>query len=162
MGRGLRWSPEKLAEFTDKAKPAVKSARKTAGKGPKEHDIQAGFVQWVRDMAEVIPALGMAFAVPNGAILGGDERLRAIQMGKLKREGFEPGVPDWCFPQPRGKYAGLWIEFKTQTGRLNENQDAKIKLLQAHGHLVHVCRSADEAIGLVEAYLTLDPLHFLA
>jgi hypothetical protein len=158
VGKGIRWSGKELEDYQRKGGKSADQSRKSPDKGLSEHEIQSKFVLWVRTAALMIPELQMAFAVPNGAILGGDEKLRAIQMGKLKREGFEPGVPDWCFPQPRGAFSGLWIEFKSHEGKVSEAQEEKIALLRHYGHMVHVCRSTIDAIDAVQAYLALDPV----
>jgi hypothetical protein len=158
MGNGIRWTGKELEDYQNKGGRAADQSRKAPDKSLSEHEIQSKFVLWVRTAAVLIPELQMAFSVPNGAILGGDDKLRAIQMAKLKREGFEPGVPDWCFPQPRGQFAGLWIEFKRHDGKESEAQKEKIALLRHYRHQVHVCRSTIDAIDAVQAYLRLDPL----
>jgi hypothetical protein len=160
VAKGMRWTAKELEDYQLKGRKVVEQTKKAPAKHLSEHEIQSKFVLWVRTAVFQYPELEMAFAVPNGAILGGDEKLRAIQMAKLKREGFEPGVPDWCFPQPRGEYCGLWIEFKRHDGKESEAQVKKIALLRRFGHLVHVCRSADEAMDATMAYLALDPWKF--
>ena len=61
--------------------------------------------------------------VPNGAVLAGDARQRAIQMAKMKRMGFKNGVSDCFLAVPKGGFAGLWIEMKRrQLGVVREGQ----------------------------------------
>ena len=112
-----------------------------------EHQIQAAFFARVAYMAGKYPEVKALFAVPNG---GMRHKLVAI---KLKREGVMAGVPDVCLPVPRGKYAGLWIEFKAEKGRVTETQAEWHILLRSLGHRVEVSRSWQAAVNIVEKYL---------
>lgn len=119
-----------------------------------EHDIQAAFVQWCQWNEGRHPVLKLAFAIPNGAHLAGDARLRAIKMQSLKKEGLRPGVPDWCLPAPRYPFSGLFIEFKYGKNKPSAEQNEYIARLRSAGHRVAVCYSTEEAIAEVENYLT--------
>jgi hypothetical protein len=110
---------------------------------PTEHAIQAAFFEW----ALLHPEAKRAFAVPNGGL-----RSKAVA-GKLKAEGVRSGVPDVCLPKARGGYHGLFIEFKSASGRLTDAQHQELALLEADGYAVAVCRSTEAAVELVAAYL---------
>lgn len=74
-------------------------------------------------------------------------------MVHLKRMGLRPGVPDYFLAVPRGSSAGLWIEMKSDVGKLSPNQAVFSALLNASGYLCVVCRSAMEARDVIENYL---------
>jgi hypothetical protein len=56
--------------------------------------------------------------IPNGQLLGGDARKRAMIMNALKRRGFKNGVADYLLAIPcfRLGWAGLFIEMKRTKG----------------------------------------------
>lgn len=112
-----------------------------------EHYIQAAFFRWAALAGGKYPEIKALFAIPNG---GTRHKLEAV---KLKREGVKAGVPDVCLPVPRGKYAGLWIEFKAEKGKVTEHQDEWHILLRSLGHRVEVSRSWQAAVNIVEKYL---------
>lgn len=61
--------------------------------------------------------------IPNGAILGGDKRLRSIQVAKLKRAGMAAGCSDYFLAVPIAPYHGLWLEMKrTERSRISDEQ----------------------------------------
>jgi hypothetical protein len=65
---------------------------------------------------------------------------------KLKEEGVKSGVPDICFPFPRGKYHGLFIEMKRESGgRISENQVKWLDFLRGQGYAVYICRGFEQA-----------------
>ena len=82
---------------------------------------------------------------------GGKRDVRVAQ--KLKQEGVRPGVPDLVLPVARSGYIGLFIEMKTKTGAVSPAQRDYMALLQQAGHQVHVCRSVESAIAVMQAYL---------
>ena len=52
-----------------------------------------------------------------------NERATSPQAGvRLKRKGVRAGMPDLELKIPRGKYASLYVELKSATGRMNQNQ----------------------------------------
>ncbi len=61
------------------------------------------------------------------------------------------GWPDRSVMLPGGRV--VWIEFKTSTGDSSPQQLEVARLLRNAGHNVHVCRSSDEAISIVESLL---------
>lgn len=99
-------------------------------------------------------------SVPNGAVLAGDSRRRAMQMNRLKAEGLRAGVPDLFLAYPRVhavsrnlEIPGLWIEMKRKP---NEPSDAQLEVmayLRHHNYAVALCYSADEAIAAIKGYL---------
>lgn len=67
--------------------------------------------------------------------------------------GVKPGVPDLFLPVPRGKFHGLFIELKSSTGRLTDNQRQWLQDLAASGYAACVCFGFDEAKNDILKYL---------
>lgn len=120
-----------------------------------EHNIQAACVRW---FGYAHPELrGLLFAVPNGGA-----RSKATA-GRLKAEGVVAGVSDLILMVPKcvkakdeGWYNtihALCIEMKTAKGRQSPEQKIWQRLVEEHGYKYAVCRSLDEFIDTVEAYL---------
>jgi len=81
-------------------------------------------------------------AVPNGAVLAGNGKQRAIQMNSLKKQGLKVGFPDLVTLMPFGKVG--FIEVKCEGEKLTEKQSEVHEWLIAKGHLVVVCRSIQD------------------
>jgi len=73
----------------------------------------------------------------------------------MKAEGLRSGVPDVFMAMPRGEYHGLFLEFKSHTGRLTENQKVYAINLRSMGYQVEIVRSFDEARLAVTRYMAL-------
>lgn len=120
-----------------------------------ENQIQAAFFDWLALHEKKYPELGLFYAIPNGANKSPAAR------GLFKRTGLKAGVPDVHLPISAEGYdsskgnRGLWIEFKSQKGRLGWVQVAWINLLRQHGHRVEVCRSWTDAANITIDYLNL-------
>ena len=112
-----------------------------------EDRTQAAVMSWAAMSKSTMPELDMLYHIPNGGSRG------LLEAVRLKRQGVKPGVPDLHLPIARGGYIGLWIEMKTATGRLSEDQRRIIAMLRAEGHRVEVCRSAADAVEVLEDYL---------
>ena len=107
---------------------------------------QSAVIAWARGSVGAYPALELLYAIPNGG------RRDAITGARMKREGVKAGVLDIHLPVPSGAYVGLWVEMKTATGTTSQEQKRVIELLRAYGHRVEVCRSAHDAITVIESY----------
>lgn len=126
-----------------------------------EHDEQSSFVSEVRlryrQRDDFSPAL--LFATANGAWLGGDNRYAL--MSKYKAEGFQPGVSDILYLQPRGDYAYLAIEMKAthrrgeKDGGVSIEQAEFLAAVNANGGSGEVCYGADEAVRLFDYYMRM-------
>ena len=123
-----------------------------------EHNIQAACVRW---FGYAHPELrGLLFAIPNGGA-----RSKATA-GRLKAEGVVAGVSDLILLVPccRAKITennaagieirhALCIEMKKNGGYQSPEQKDWQKKVEGHGYKYAVCRSLDEFIDTVEAYL---------
>ena len=117
-----------------------------------EHEIQSSFISWCDsgDTLKQHPELSMIYAIPNGS-----NKSIATAM-KFKREGLRSGVPDICLPVARGKYHGLYMEFKrTPKLKLADNQVEWASKLSGQDFFVATVASRDTAIAVVKRYLDL-------
>jgi len=110
-----------------------------------ESTTQIACVKWFRmqykDYAKLL------FAIPNG-------RVRDIKTGRwLKLEGVVSGVPDLMLAVPKGKYASLFIEMKSFTGRQTDAQKEMEGWLTLYGNKYVICRSFNEFKSCIENYL---------
>ncbi|MFY3456953.1 VRR-NUC domain-containing protein [Achromobacter xylosoxidans] len=112
-----------------------------------EDVIQAQVITWAKRQVKVYPELARLFHVPNGG------QRNATVAAKLQGQGVKPGVPDLCLPVPRFGCPGLWIEMKTQEGRVSAHQKDWIAYLRKAGYRVEICRSFDEARDVLLGYL---------
>lgn len=69
--------------------------------------------------------------------------------------GYRKGTLDVTILEPRGEYHGLFIEFKSPKGSLEPEQKEVIRLLQARGYAVAVCKSIEHANKVRDWYLGL-------
>lgn len=123
-----------------------------------EHNIQSACVRW---FGYAHPELrGLLFCVPNGGA-----RSKATA-GMLKAEGVVAGVSDLILLVPRCRASitenkaasieinhALCIEMKTAKGYQSPEQKIWQRLVEEHGYKYAVCRSLDEFIDTIEAYL---------
>lgn len=115
-----------------------------------EQQHQTYVIQWSQQptIREKYPELAMLFHIAN-------ERSDKVQASILKKMGVKKGVPDLCLPVPSGKYHGLFIEMKTDTGRASAEQLWWISHLEANGYAAAVCYGWNRAVEVLEWYLNL-------
>jgi len=116
-----------------------------------EHQEQAALFHWAHYAQGVMPELRLLHAIPNGG------HRNKITAAKLKAEGVKPGVPDICLPVARGQHHGLYIELKTQQGKLSPRQQTWLTDLNNQGFKAILCRGWSAARQEIEHYLTLTP-----
>jgi len=109
-----------------------------------EDFIQMKFMNWIRKKAREDERFKVAHHIPNGGSRSRSEGAR------FKILGVVAGIPDVFIPIPNDTYHGLYIEFKTEVGRVTPVQKEVHKVLEENGYNVVVCRSAEEAIDAVE------------
>ena len=95
------------------------------------------------------------FSIPNGARVGGKIGRDGFPVAAkiLKAEGMKSGVADLMFAVPLHGFAGLYIEMKSPVGSLDPDQREFLKRRAAVGYAVEVCKSIDEFIAVVRAYI---------
>lgn len=113
-----------------------------------ERQQQQRVVKWAQEHEADFPELKLLYHVPN-------ERKCSPQQGRqMKLMGVRSGVPDLCLPVARAGFHGLYIEMKSEKGKVSENQKFWIENLTAQGFQTAVCHSWLEAVQVLENYLT--------
>lgn len=74
---------------------------------------------------------------------------------KLIQSGYNKGIPDLMIYEPRGKYLGMAVEFKTPRGRVRDEQHEWHRALTLRGWYVRVHTDSDEALEDISQYLCL-------
>lgn len=116
-----------------------------------EENLQAACVKWFR--IQYPQYNGLLFHVPNGG------RRNLKEATRLKAEGVVAGVADLILLVPRieegckSMWHALCIEMKKKGGYQSPEQKDWQKKVEGHGYKYAVCRSLDEFIDTVEAYL---------
>lgn len=112
-----------------------------------EHEHQVNLFQWMRLHEAQYPELKFAFAIPNGT------RTTPRVAAKMKAEGVLKGVSDIFLPAARGDKHGLFIEMKTERGRLSPEQIAFLAAMNAAGYHAVMCRGWEQAAETILDYL---------
>jgi hypothetical protein len=137
----------------------AEEARTLSGNDLSEEELHKGCVQWARAQSGALPELDALLHVPNGG------KMPRGSAGKLKGMGMRKGVPDLLLPVPRPvtwtngdrQAAGaLWIELKSQSGRLRDSQKEWRARLMKHGHAWTLVRTLDAFRAAVTDYLAGD------
>lgn len=110
---------------------------------------QINVIQWAGWNMNRYPELKWLHHCPNG---GSRNRNEAV---KFKQMGVRAGVSDLCLPYPKGMYCGLYIEMKYGDNRLQDTQKEFLADMAEAGHFVVTCYSAEEAVRILEEYLSL-------
>lgn len=103
------------------------------------------------------PKLQRGFVMGMGGVhLQGGPKHRAIQMAKLKKQGFQDGVSDIQIAIPRGEYHGLWLELKDEgktAKALSTDQVAHLAFMELQGYATAWAAGVDKAINIIELYM---------
>ena len=121
---------------------------------PTEHVEQCHVVAWF--WAQYPKLRKRLFAIPNGAHLAGTPRQRAAKMARMKAEGFRVGVSDLFLMEPRGGFAGLFVEMKRRNAvpsDISDDQEAFIADARAAGYRAEAAKGAAAAIAIITEYL---------
>lgn len=82
-----------------------------------------------------------------------NEGKRSIAQARwLRNMGLQPGMPDICIPHARLGYHGLYIELKSEKGKLTKLQAWWLDVLSREGYLTCVAYGFDEAKQIIEDY----------
>lgn len=80
----------------------------------------------------------------------------AREAARLKAQGVVAGVADLFLPYPAREYHGLWIEMKSESGRLTDEQRTFLQVMVSRGYSAHVAHGASAAIDLLKWYLGIE------
>lgn len=132
-----------------------------------EHQEQTALFNFAKIQARRDPRWCYLFAIPNGTAASSmAEAVRA------KKTGRKRGVPDIFLPVPvvreirrdpdgtvyREQFAGLFIELKRKGGTSSDVSDEQrewLDKLAAQGYRATVAYGWDEAVAVIQAYLSL-------
>ena len=117
----------------------------TRKNGSPEHDIQVAIV----GLLESIEPTPLYSATVGGV------RLAIHTAKKMKEAGYSKGVPDMLVYEPRGMYAGLAIEVKTEKGRASDEQKEWIRQLNSKGWRAEICKCFEECADVICEYFDL-------
>lgn len=78
------------------------------------------------------------------------------QAREIKAQGLLSGAPDLCIPKMRKSYGGLYIEFKSQSGKLTDNQVWVHDELRKEGYRVEVIKNWEQFMDLIKNYFSED------
>lgn len=126
----------------------MKTSVKILSNPKTEAQHQTNVFNWALLHIDQWPELALLFHIPNGGSRD------AVEGRHLKQQGVKRGVPDLFLPVPSGRYHGLFIEMKTDTGRASREQKEWIEYLNAVGYLAQVCHGWESAVYTLEQYLT--------
>lgn len=116
-----------------------------------EYKHQKAVFDWSKQpkVREKWPELALLFHIKNETKGG------SAQVAIDRACGTKKGVPDLCLPVPRGRYHGLYIEMKTETGRTTAAQDWWGEKLLEQGYMFEVCHGWQSAVRVLQWYLNL-------
>ena len=112
---------------------------------------QKAVLDWSRqpEVRNRYPELALLFHIPNGGSRD------AVEARHLKQQGVKSGVPDLCLPVARDRFHALYIEMKTEKGRVRPEQRWWMDRLAMSGNYATVCRGWRDAVDTIEWYLSL-------
>ncbi len=87
--------------------------------------------------------------IPNGGYRYPKEAI------KLKKMGVKAGVSDLFLAYPNAHYHGLWIELKSEKGKLSPEQKAWLILMETVGYAVAVSYSLENTYDILQSYFDL-------
>ena len=116
-----------------------------------EHNLQVACVRWFRMQYPKYAKL--LFAIPNGG------KRHPTVAKKMKAEGVQKGVPDLFLATAVAcdvdgyQWHGLFIEMKSEEGRLTLQQAEYLTSLDQQRYKTAVCRTFDEFKNVIDNYL---------
>ncbi len=95
--------------------------------------------------------------IAHSAIHIANERKTSAYYGSiLKKMGVKKGVSDLFWPKPQKIFHGLWIEVKTDEGRLTIEQSRFIDEASHDGYFACVCFGSQDVVDTVCGYFGVD------
>lgn len=112
-----------------------------------EDMVQIQLMSWAKLQSGKYPELNLLFHIPNGG------KRNAREAARFKQMGVKPGVPDLFLPVPVGRYHGLFVELKSEKGRLSDYQKQWQLELACKGYKVCTCYGLEQAVNAIKNYL---------
>ncbi len=145
----MRMSDHQLAVWRNAHGENVPVPPKPKKRDNEESRIQMSVIRWwaVSHKTFGVPEQ-LLFAIPNGG------RRDVIGAAILKKEGQRNGVSDLMLAVPRAQFHGLFLELKIATGKCSPAQHQFLADASGQGYAAFAAYSYDEAVALIEKYLT--------
>ncbi len=89
----------------------------------------------------------LLFHIPNGGKRSPSEAAR------FKRMGVRAGVSDLFLSVPNRDFHGMFIEMKSEKGKVTESQDAFLMAVHVNGYYVAIVNDFDTFKSVIETYL---------
>lgn len=112
---------------------------------------QAAVIKWTQqpEIRQQWPELKLLYHIKNETKEG------AAQVAVDRSMGVKKGVPDLHLPVARGRYHGLYIEMKTETGHTTGDQEWWGEQLHIQGYACMVCHGWEAAVAALQWYMNL-------
>lgn len=110
-----------------------------------EEQQQIAYVRWFSYQYPELASL--LHHSPNGG------KRNVSEAARFKAMGTRAGFPDLFLAVPSNGFHGLFLELKTEKGRVRESQKTYGDMLRRQGYVVEVVRSLDEFIKVINEYL---------
>lgn len=125
---------------------------------PTEDDEAQCLMQWAKYKRYSAWAISdFLIMIPNGAVLAGDAKQRAIQMARMKRCGFKPGVADYFLMIANNGFHGLFLELKRrELGVVSDAQYFFQSMAVVRGYSCVISKGWESAKAAIEGYLDMD------
>jgi hypothetical protein len=141
-----------------KDRMSAEEYRKGAAKVPAEFEECCWLTDWARATRwRGRPIAEVLIHVPNGGFFGVDRTAAAVIGQKLKQQGLQPGVFDYCIPVPlwHRRCPGLWLEMKrTKGGAVSDDQHAFAARMEAFGWRCEVAKGWIAAQAIILDHLS--------
>lgn len=98
--------------------------------------------------------------IPNGG-----SRKNKFEGYRLKSQGVKAGVSDLFLPVARGRFHGLWIEFKAAPpfdAAVTESQRNWLEKMKGQGYDAHLAKGGAAALAILSHYLSQQPTLIVA
>ena len=139
MSNASGWWRDDMQAVKTRAKPRYEENRD-----------QMALFHWLRTVRyQGQPLAAYAFHCPNGGYRQYREAVR------LKAMGVKAGIPDVAMMIPAKGFHGLFIELKSEAGKLSAEQKEVCEMLVEQGYFVRMARSWHEAARIICDYLDL-------
>lgn len=126
----------------------VEYVRKTDASRISESAHQQALIKWWA-------AVCANYSLPESVLMASQAQGQRTKKNasRLKAEGMRAGQPDLLLAVSRHGSHGLWVEMKTEIGRLTDSQKEFLKMVSEQGYATAVCRGAGPARAVIEKYL---------
>lgn len=111
---------------------------------------QAKVIAWARANENNYSYLWLLHCSLNGV------KMTKAQAGRAVAQGMKKGVADLFLPVKKGIFSGLYIEMKSEKGRISIEQSKFLKAVSDNDYSAFVCYSAVDAIAKIKAHYGLN------